>query len=133
MGFITDPIADMLVRIKHANTRKFKFVKIPFSKVKDNITKILLEEGYISSFSIKKINEFQKEIHIYLKYKGGQRVITGVKRISKPGLRIYVDKNDIPQVLSGYGISIISTSKGIMSGFQAKKNETGGEVVAYVW
>ncbi|MGL4183947.1 MAG: 30S ribosomal protein S8 [Metamycoplasmataceae bacterium] len=134
MSFITDPIADMIVRIKNANQRKFKSVNIPHSKVKVKFLEILEKEGFISSFEIETHSEFKKEIIVNLKYKSLNRnVITDIKRISKPGLRIYVDVESIPSVLSGFGIAIISTSKGMMTDKEARKENIGGEVLAYVW
>lgn len=130
--FVTDPIADMLVRIKNANQRKAKIVNIPFSQIKVKIAKILKSEGYIIDFNIE--NEgVKKQIVITLKYKGNQRVISGVKRISKPGLRVYSSAQEIPQVLSGYGTAIISTSQGMITDKKARELKIGGEVIAYVW
>ncbi len=127
-----DPIADLLTRIRNANLRKKKALEIPYSKTKEEITKILLEEGYILDFRIE--NEgVDKEIKIFLKYKGTQKVITGLKRISKPGLRVYSPADKLPRVLNGYGIAIVSTSKGIMTADQARKDQLGGEVMAFVW
>lgn len=132
MGIITDPIGDFLIRIKNSNQRKHKLVTIPHSKSKEAIVKILLDEGYIEKYIVNKI-KFKKEIVITLKYKGNQKVISGVKRISKPGLRVYIPFEKIPYVLSGFGIAIISTSKGIITDKEARKNNIGGEVLAYVW
>ena len=131
MGIITDPIADMLVRIKNSNQRKHKTVSMPFSKKKEVIASILKKEGYINSFKSQK-EGIEKELEIELKYKGSQRVITGVKRISKPGLKVYAKANELPRVLSGFGTAIISTSKGVMSDKQARSLKVGGEVIAYV-
>lgn len=130
--FITDPIADMLVRIKNANQRKAKVVEIPYSKIKETIIKILKTEGYIVNFEIKG-EGVDKKIHVTLKYKGNQRVISGVKRISKPGLRVYSAANEVPYVLSGYGTAIISTSQGMITDKKARELKIGGEVIAYVW
>ena len=130
--FITDPIADMLVRIKNANQRKYKTVLIPYSKTKEKITQILKDEKYISGFQIVG-KGVTKGINIILKYKGTERVISGVKRISKPGLRVYTQAKDIPFVLSGYGIAIISTSQGMITDRYARKSKIGGEIIAYVW
>ncbi|CAM9146142.1 30S ribosomal protein S8 [Mycoplasma todarodis] len=132
MGIITDPIADMLVRIKNANQRKHKDVAMPHSKVKENIAVILKSEGFISGFSVAGEGK-DKKITIALKYKGAQRAITGVKRISKPGLRVYAGAEDLPKVLSGFGTAIISTSNGIITDREARKANVGGEVLAYVW
>ncbi len=127
-----DPIADLLTRIRNANLRKKKALEIPYSKVKEEITKILLAEGYILDFKIEGVG-VEKEIKIFLKYKGAQKVITGLKRISKPGLRVYTSAEKLPRVLNGYGIAIVSTSKGIMTADKARKDQLGGEVMAFVW
>lgn len=131
MAFITDPIADMLVRIKNANQRKAKVVSIPYSKVKETIAAILKSEGYVVDFAIEG-NGVEKAIVITLKYKGNQRVISGVKRISKPGLRVYAAAADVPTVLSGFGTAIISTSQGMITDKKARELSIGGEVIAYV-
>lgn len=132
MGIITDPIADMLVRIKNANQRKHKQVAMPHSKVKEEIAKILKSEGFIVTFEVEG-KGVEKQIIITLKYKGTQRAITGVKRISKPGLRVYTSSQELPKVLSGFGTAIISTSKGMITDREARKANVGGEVIAYVW
>lgn len=132
MAFITDPIADMLVRIKNANQRKAKTVSIPYSKVKETIAAILKSEGYVVDFAIEG-NGVEKAIVITLKYKGNQRVISGVKRISKPGLRVYTAAADVPSVLSGFGTAIISTSQGMITDKKARELSIGGEIIAYVW
>lgn len=132
MSFVTDPIADMLVRIKNANQRKTKFVDIPYSKIKDKISNILRDEGYIVDYSVRG-SGIEKKITVTLKYKGNQRVISGVKRISKPGLRVYVSASDVPVVLSGFGTAIISTSQGMITDKKARELQIGGEVIAYVW
>lgn len=130
---ITDPIADMLTRIRNALTAKHEDVLVPASTVKKAIAEILLEEGYIKSFDIRE-EGVAKYIHIDLKYgPNKQRVITGLKRISKPGLRIYARKDQLPKVLNGLGIAIISTSRGIMTDREARKQGVGGEVLAYIW
>ena len=130
---MTDPIADMLTRIRNANQNRAKVVSMPSSKMKETIAAILKEEGYITNFSIKKI-DVQNILTLTLKYgKNKERVITGLKRISKPGLRVYASKEDIPTVLNGLGIAIISTSKGVMTDKLARKNNVGGEVIAYIW
>ena len=129
---VTDPIADMLTRIRNANTMRYKEVEIPSSKVKVEIAKILKNEGFINDYKIKK-NNVQDIIVLSLKYNNKERVITGLKRISKPGLRVYAKSSEIPKVLNGLGIAIISTSKGIMTGKDAKAANLGGEVLAYVW
>ena len=129
---VTDPIADMLTRIRNANTMRYKEVEIPSSKVKVEIAKILKNEGFINDYKIKK-NNVQDIIVLNLKYNNKERVITGLKRISKPGLRVYAKSEEIPKVLNGLGIAIISTSKGIMTGKDAKAANLGGEVLAYIW
>jgi small subunit ribosomal protein S8 len=131
MAFITDPIADMIVRIKMANSRKHKTVMIPHSNTKIKILEIMKREGYVSEFEVN-TNGVKKEIILTLKYKGNERVITDIKRISKPGLRVYSEVESIPKVLSGFGIAIISTSKGIITDKEARKANIGGEVLAYV-
>lgn len=132
MGVVTDPIADMITRIRNANRAKLEKIEIPSSKIKLEIAKILKEEGYILDYFYKE-DKRQGIIVILLKYSGKQRIITNLKRISKPGLRVYVKKDDIPEVLGGLGISILSTSKGIMTGKEAKKRHYGGEVLCYIW
>ena len=129
---VTDPIADMLTRIRNANQMRYKEVEVPASKIKNEIARILKEEGFISDYKIKK-NNIQDNIVLYLKYSGKERVITGLKRISKPGLRVYAKAEEIPTVLSGLGIAIISTSKGLMTDKDARKASLGGEVLAYIW
>ena len=130
---ITDPIADMLTRIRNAHTAKHEDVLVPASTVKKAIAEILLDEGYIKSYDIRE-DGVAKYIHIDLKYgPNKQRVITGLKRISKPGLRIYARKDQLPKVLNGLGIAIISTSRGIMTDREARKQGVGGEVLAYIW
>lgn len=130
---ITDPIADMLTRIRNALTAKHEDVLVPASTVKKAIAEMLLDEGYIKSYDIRE-DGVAKYIHIDLKYgPNKQRVITGLKRISKPGLRIYARKDQLPKVLNGLGIAIISTSRGIMTDREARKQGVGGEVLAYIW
>ena len=129
---VTDPIADMLTRIRNANAMRYKEVEIPSSKVKVEIAKILKDEGFINDYKIKK-NNVQDVIVMNLKYENKTRVITGLKRISKPGLRVYVKSEEIPKVLNGLGIAILSTSKGLMTGKAAKTSNLGGEVLAYIW
>lgn len=129
---ITDPIADMLTRIRNANMKKHATVDIPASKMKKEIASILLEEGYI-----KEVQEIQDNkqgiLRITLKYVGKEKVISGIKRISKPGLRVYVGTEELPKVLGGLGIAIISTSNGIMTDKKARQLGVGGEVLAFVW
>ena len=130
---VTDPIADMLTRIRNANQMRYTEVEVPASKVKEEIARILKEEGYISDYKITD-GDVQKTIVLNLKYGNKkERVITGLKRISKPGLRVYAKADEVPQVLNGLGIAIISTSKGIMTGKNAKAQRLGGEVLAYIW
>ena len=130
---ITDPIADMLTRIRNANSAKHKTVDIPASKMKTAIAEILFKEGYIKSFELIS-NENQGIIRITLKYdEKGTRVIDGIKRISKPGLRVYANKEELPKVLNGLGIAIISTSKGLKTDKEAREAGIGGEVLAYIW
>ena len=130
---MTDPIADMLTRIRNANQMRYKEVEVPASTIKKEIARILKDEGFINDYKIKK-NNVQDIIVLSLKYGDKkERVITGLKRISKPGLRVYAKANEIPKVLNGLGIAIVSTSKGIMSDKQARKESLGGEVLAYIW
>ena len=129
---ITDPIADMLTRIRNANQMRYKEVEVPASKMKNEIARILKSEGFITDYKIKK-NNIQDILVLSLKYVDKERVITGLKRISKPGLRVYVKAEEVPQVLNGLGIAIISTSKGVMTDKEARANSLGGEVLAYIW
>ena len=130
---ITDPIADMLTRIRNANSAKHKTVDIPASNMKLGIAEILFKEGYIKSFEEIK-DDNQGTIRVTLKYdEKGNRVIDGLKRISKPGLRVYASKEELPKVLNGLGIAIISTSKGLKTDKEARELGVGGEVLAYVW
>ena len=129
---VTDPIADMLTRIRNALTAKHESVEIPASNRKKAIAEILLNEGYVSNVEFKE-DEVQGSIVVTLKYSKDGNVITGLKRISKPGLRVYAKSNEIPKVLNGLGIAILSTSKGIMTDKQARANNLGGEVLAFVW
>ena len=130
---MTDPIADMLTRIRNGIIAKHETVDIPASNIKREIARILLEEGYIKGYDVIEDGK-QGLIRVALKYgKDRQKVILGLKRISKPGLRVYADKNTVPKVLNGLGISIISTSKGILTDKQARELGVGGEVVCYVW
>ena len=129
----TDPIADMLTRIRNANSAKHKTVDVPASKMKTAIAEILFKEGYIKSFELIS-NENQGIIRITLKYdEKGTRVIDGIKRISKPGLRVYANKEELPKVLNGLGIAIISTSQGLKTDKEAREAGMGGEVLAYIW
>ena len=133
MGFADDPIADMLTRIRNANQMRYKEVEVPASKIKIEIARILKAEGFIADYKIKK-NDVQSIIVLNLKYGDRkERVITGLKRISKPGLRVYAKATELPRVLNGLGIAIISTSHGVMTDKEARKESLGGEVMAYIW
>ena len=130
---ITDPVADMLTRIRNANTAKHESVDVPASNLKKAIAKILLDEGYIKSYEIVE-DGTQGIIRIKLKYLAGkEKVISGLRRVSKPGLRVYAGADELPRVLKGLGIAIISTSKGVMTDKAARANHVGGEVLAFVW
>ena len=129
---MTDPIADMLTRIRNANLRKHPTVSVPASKIKLEILRVLKEEGYISDF-VKIEDEKQGMISITLKYVNKTSVIKGLKRISKPGLKVYAKRNELPKVLNGLGVAIVSTSRGVMSDRSARKENLGGEVLAFVW
>lgn len=130
---ITDPIADMLTRIRNALVAKHDSVDVPASNMKLAIAEILLNEGYIKSYTVSE-EGVEKMMNIVLKYgPNRQRVITGLKRVSKPGLRVYARKDKLPKVLNGLGIAIISTSRGIMTDREARKQGVGGEVLAYIW
>jgi small subunit ribosomal protein S8 len=130
---MTDPIADMLTRVRNANMVKHETVDVPASNMKKEIARILLEEGFIRGYDVIEDGK-QGIIRIQLKYgQAGERVISGLKRISKPGMRVYAANQEIPKVLNGLGISIISTSKGILTDKQARKANVGGEVICYVW
>jgi small subunit ribosomal protein S8 len=129
---ITDPIADMLTRIRNASAAKHATVDIPASNMKKAIAEILLEEGYIKNYQL--VNDgVQGIIKITLKYNGNEKAITGLRRVSKPGLRVYAGADELPQVLKGLGIAIISTSKGVMTDKKARQAHVGGEVLAFVW
>ena len=131
---MSDPIADMLTRIRNANTAKHDTVDVPASKMKLAIAQILLDEGYIKNFEVIEDGKFQT-IHITLKYgvDKNEKIISGIKRISKPGLRVYAGKDDMPRVLGGLGIAIISTNQGVITDKEARKLNVGGEVLAFVW
>ncbi len=131
---MSDPIADMLTRIRNANTAKHDTVDVPASKMKLSIAEILLKEGYIKSFEIEEVGSF-KNIHITLKYNKDKstKIITGLKRISKPGLRVYAASEELPRVLGGLGVAIISTNKGVMTDKEARNANVGGEVLAFIW
>ena len=133
MGFANDPIADMLTRIRNANQMRYKEVEVPASKIKIEIARILKAEGFIADYKIKK-NDVQSIIVLNLKYGDKkERVITGLKRISKPGLRVYAKAQELPRVLNGLGIAIVSTSHGVMTDKDARNQSLGGEVMAYIW
>ena len=132
MAVVTDTIADMLTRIRNANQMRYEEVQVPASNIKKEIARILKEEGFIKDYKIVS-DDAQGTIVLTLKYNKKERVITGLKRISKPGLRVYAKNDEIPKVLNGLGIAIISTSKGIMTDKQARKENIGGEVLAYIW
>ena len=131
---MSDPIADMLTRIRNANTAKHDTVDVPSSKMKLAIAQILLDEGYIKKFDIIEDGEF-KTIHITLKYGADKnaKIISGIKRISKPGLRVYAGKEELPRVLGGLGIAILSTNQGVITDKKARELGVGGEVLAFVW
>ena len=129
---ITDPIVDMLTRIRNANSARHDTVDVPASNMKKSIAQILLDEGYIKSYQIVD-DGTQGVIHITLKYNGKDKVITGLRRVSKPGLRVYVGADELPRVLRGLGIAIVSTSKGVMTDREARKMNIGGEVLAFIW
>ena len=130
---ITDPVADMLTRIRNANTAKHESVDVPASNLKKAIAKILIDEGYIKSYEVVE-DGTQGVIRIQLKYLAGkEKVISGLRRVSKPGLRVYAGADELPRVLKGLGIAIISTSKGVMTDKAARANHVGGEVLAFVW
>ena len=128
MAVVTDTIADMLTRIRNANQMRYETVEIPSSNIKVEIARILKEEGFINDSKIE-----GRTLTVSLKYSDKERVITGLKRISKPGLRVYAKSNEIPKVLNGLGIAVLSTSKGIMTDKEARKENIGGEVLAYIW
>ncbi|MEG1989918.1 MAG: 30S ribosomal protein S8 [Terrisporobacter sp.] len=129
---VTDPIADMLTRIRNANSQRHATVDIPYSKVKKAIADILVEEGFVSAKEELQ-DGIKKTIRLTLKYENKTKVLQGLKRISRPGLRIYANNEELPRVLNGLGIAVISTSKGIMTDKKARKENVGGEVLAYIW
>ncbi len=130
---ITDPIADLLTRIRNANSARHETVEVPASNMKKSIVQILFEEGYIKKYEVIEDGR-QGVIKIWLKYgEGKKQVIAGLKRVSKPGLRVYVSRDELPRVLKGLGIAIISTSKGVMTDKRARRENVGGEVLAFVW
>lgn len=127
----TDPIADMLTRIRNANSQRHATVDIPYSNEKKAIADILVNEGFVASMDV--LEDAHKTIRLTLKYEGKTRVLQGLKRISKPGLRIYANVEELPRVLNGLGVAIISTNKGIMTDKVARRENVGGEVLAYIW
>jgi small subunit ribosomal protein S8 len=129
---MTDPIADLLTRIRNANQMKHETVDIPASKLKKEILEVLKKEGYIVKYALVK-GDVQDTLRVSLKYLSTERVIKGLKRISKPGLRVYAKSSEIPKVLNGLGIAVISTSKGLVTDREARKLKIGGEILAYVW
>ena len=129
---VTDPIADMLTRIRNANIARIKQVEVPASNIKKELARLLKEEGYIHDYEVIEDNK-QGIIRLYLKYNGKKRVISGLKRISRPGLRVYVEKDQIPKVLGGLGIAILSTSKGVVTDKIARQLGVGGEVLCFIW
>ena len=128
----TDPIADMLTRIRNANQQKHETVSIPYSNLKNDLANILKNEGFVTDFVVNEEGNHKNSV-ITLKYKGNERVITGLKRVSKPGLRQYAKVNEIPKVLNGLGIVVLSTSQGLMTDKEARAKNIGGEVLAYIW
>lgn len=132
--YLTDPIADMLTRIRNGLGANHETVSIPYSRTKSEIARILKDEGFITSYSVDGETPTTKTINVVLKYgHNNQKVISGIKRISKPGLRVYTSSEKLPRVLNGLGVAIISTSKGLMTDREARKNHVGGEILAYVW
>lgn len=129
---MTDPIADMLTRIRNANQMKHETVNIPASKLKKEILELLKKEGYIVGYKVVK-GDVQDTLNVTLKYLANDRVVKGLKRISKPGLRVYAKNSEIPKVLNGLGIAVISTSNGIITDREARKQKVGGEILAYIW
>lgn len=132
MSALTDPIADFLTRIRNANGNLTQTIKIPYSRMKGDIARILKEEGYITSYEVETVDG-RRQLKIENKIENKRPAITGLKRVSRPGLRKYVGSTEIPRVLGGLGISVLSTSKGVLSGREAKKQKLGGELLAYIW
>jgi small subunit ribosomal protein S8 len=128
---MTDPISDMLTRIRNANRALLPGVEVPHSKIKESIASILKKEGYITDFAVE--GKTAKNIKLKLKYQGKKSIIEGLRRVSSPGLRRYVGSTDIPRVRGGLGVAVLSTSEGIMTGVQARKKNIGGELLCYVW
>ena len=130
---VTDPIADMLTRIRNANSAGKPETVMPFSRLKAEVAKVLKQSGYIADFYAEKLENGRQVLKVQLKIIGKERAIVGIKRVSRPGLRRYVGSEDVPRVLGGMGISILTTSRGVMTGYEAKKAKVGGELLAYVW
>jgi len=130
---VTDSIGDMLTRIRNANSALKPDVLVPYSRLKAEIAKVLKREGYIADFYAEKLENGRQVLKVQLKIIGKERAIVGIKRVSRPGLRRYVGSQDVPRVLGGMGISILTTSRGVMTGYEAKKANVGGELLAYVW
>jgi len=128
---MTDPISDMLARIRNANRALLPGVELPHSKIKENIASILKKEGYINDFAVE--GKIPKTIKVKLKYQGKKSIIEGLKRVSTPGLRRYVGSTEIPRVRGGMGVAVLSTSEGVMTGVQARKKNLGGELLCYIW
>jgi small subunit ribosomal protein S8 len=128
---MTDPISDMLARIRNANLALLPGVEMPHSKIKESIASILKKEGYINDFAVE--GKIPKTIKVKLKYQGKKSIIEGLKRVSSPGLRRYVGSTDIPRVRGGMGVAVLSTSEGVMTGVQARKKNIGGELLCYIW
>jgi len=130
---VTDSIGDMLTRIRNGNSAGKPEVLVPYSRLKAEIAKVLKREGYIQDFYAEKLESGRQVLKVQLKIVGKERAIVGIKRVSRPGLRRYVGSQDVPRVLGGMGISILTTSRGVMTGYEAKKARVGGELLAYVW
>lgn len=130
---VTDPVADMLTSIRNANTANLDVCEIPASKLKAEIARVLKEQGFINNFETVNAEAGKPRIRVYLKYNGRRKVITGIKRISKPGLRVYTGKHELPRVLGGLGIAILSTPRGVLTDKECRAQGVGGEVLAYVW
>ena len=130
---VTDPVADMLTSIRNANTANLDVCEMPASKLKSEIARVLKEEGFITNFETVNADAGKPRIRVYLKYNGRRKVITGIKRISKPGLRVYTGKHELPRVLGGLGTAILSTPRGVLTDKECRKQGVGGEVLAYVW
>jgi small subunit ribosomal protein S8 len=128
---MTDPISDMLTRIRNANQALLPWVEVPHSKIKESIAGILKREGYITDFAVE--GKLPKKIKVKLKYQGKKSIIEGLQRVSTPGLRRYVGSTDIPRVRGGLGVAVLSTSEGLMTGVQARKKNLGGELICFVW